>query len=135
MKVDKLKLEGNNETPDLLAIGVAGSIDSYRMAYFINKGLGIELEKKERETEKGEKLSFYCWGIDSWKIMVMANVQGSQALFPKAKMASYVILISGPAPQNILDKIKENLQRVGVIQSTFVIDKRFLPASKLKYFA
>lgn len=134
MKVDRLRVENPNSNQSWKVIGVAGSVDDYRMAYFVNKALGINLEKVETQFAD-EKLAFYQSDFDSWKINLVANMQHSKPLFPKAKMADYLLILTEGAPLNILDNLKNNLQGVGVIQSIFAIENRFLPASKLKQFA
>ena len=135
LKVDRLKVDNLGSSQNWTVIGVSGSVNDYRMAYFINKALGIDLEKIEIVPDSDGKIAFYQSEIDTGKINVVANMQQSKPLFPKAKMADYLIILTDGAPTNLLDNLKHNLQGVGVIQSIFAIENRFLPTSKLKYFA
>lgn len=134
MAVHKIQINEFIST-DYELIAIHSSIEDYRLAYFLNKELGIQLFKNKINVElrsKNGKSSFehfiyddekndVCWHLISNKTQInlntnqnvgfFENVSSTSYLIPEFKKADYVLKIENVDKvfntENVVEKIKQ----------------------------
>lgn len=134
MAVHKIQINEFIST-DYELIAIHSSIEDYRLAYFLNKELGIQLFKNKINVElrsKNGKSSFehfiyddekndVCWHLISNKSQInlntnqnvgfFENVSSTSYLIPEFKKADYVLKIENVDKvfntENVVEKIKQ----------------------------
>ncbi|MBI1184658.1 hypothetical protein GC194_10325 [bacterium] len=136
MKVDKLKIEAHELQKPQKVIGISGALDFYRIAYFIEKVLQTELVSKTKELPKtADNVPCYEACLSDGKLFLVKNLCEDTLLFPKAKQADFLVIIAGEQSDALIETLKQQLVNIAPVQSIFVIESKFIPTQKLKYFA
>ena len=136
MPTDKLKINANLDPRPKAIFGISGSLDFYRLAYFLGKAFNKSLEKGVLDdANENFEISFYKTCIDGKNnVYFIENKQGEGLLLNKVKIADYLLIVTGDEINTIVKTVKLQLQAVGAVQSVFAIDDKFTSKTKLKYF-
>lgn len=146
MAVHKLQIDDFIST-DYELIAIHSSIEDYRLAYFLNKELGIQLNKNKLAVElrtKSGKSSFehyvyddekndVCWHLISNKaelnlnsndaIGFFENITSASYLIPEFKTADYVLKIENVDRLFDIESVVENIKQLSFIPLVYTIDK------------
>ncbi|MFY0672657.1 MAG: hypothetical protein JXQ87_04610 [Bacteroidia bacterium] len=135
MKVEKLKIDATERKQPMVIYGISAAIDFYRMAYFLSKTFEQEPEKFTNQNfNEHPSLTFYKFALEEDTLILIKNHQPEGLFFSKAKLADYLLIALGPSVQLNIDSAKNDLSKVGSVQSIFAIEEKFFTKTKLKYF-
>lgn len=136
MKVEKLKIDQSEPRQPKMSFGIHSILDFYRLAYFVGKALGVELEKASFEkVNEHFDMEFYTSTLDEINLHLVKNQTPEGLFYPKAKLADYIIIISGENVSDVIGNLKKYLINQGIVQSIFAIELKYTPLTKIKYFA
>lgn len=153
MAIHKLLID-DFVTIDYELIAIHSSLEDYRLAYFINKALGILLEKCPKDigikVKEGEgcfaRFSYeepdtdITWSLIQNKGVVVSKQSGATSLFgetgmdittnvfllPEQKKVDYFIKIDNTEGSFAINKVVENLLAIGQISTAYTIDHQKL---------
>jgi hypothetical protein len=130
----KLKLD-DYAAADFRGLAIVSPEKDYRLCFFINKELGIELEKSAQlnvfEPDKNKRTSVLCYihkDIENGSRYFLAkNRQDNLLMIPEMKQVDYFFL-EPENQKNTIDQVKKLLINISSIQGCFNI-----PVQNLKY--
>lgn len=136
LKVEKLIIDQSGLQQPKISFGIHSVLDFYRLAYFVGKALGVELKTASFErVNEHFNMEFYTTTLDEINLHLVKNQTPEGLFYPKAKLADYIIIISGENVSDIIGNLKKYLINQGIVQSIFAIELKFTPLTKIKYFA
>jgi hypothetical protein len=132
--VKKLKLD-DPSTTEFRGIGIVSSEKDYRLCFFFNKELGLDLDKSgnifryDPASNKSVPVPCYIHSEpeNKGKLYFIRNRQDDFFLIPQMKQADYLFLEPTWQPDKLIE-IKKAILNISYIQSCFVI-----PVQNLKH--
>lgn len=132
---------------DYTLIGVHTSLEDYRLAYLLNKNLGIQFRRYKEDLdlfENSAKSSFSIFIFDdkknqtTWTLISNKNIptesvsettdslfaseQKSVFLIPEKRTVDYLIRIDGIFPNSFIKSIIEAIKKINNIMTLYTID-------------
>lgn len=125
----KLKIPFNT-SEDFVLIGIASSLEDYRLAYFLNKNLCLNLEKKidflfynnKIKTDIAYSYYEYVDENDFLDYVLLENKKSKSTLINYWKIYDYFLIISGAISKkdfNMIKDIVSEIQNVQVVKVLF----------------
>lgn len=131
MQKNKLVVENKDDLKESFFLGINSELPAYRIAYYLGKPMDSSLKPSTVD-------GFECYqgnGLHNSHLLLLKNKKANGMIAPKLKMADFILVVKSSCLQKIVDIIKSELAQVKQVQTTFVIEEKYLPKSKLKYFA
>lgn len=115
-----------------LVFAIASAQHDYRLCYFINKSLDIELKKASRSQAK---FSFYKFEDlkNNRTLYFLRNIQEGKPLVPEYKKMDYLFAIRGAFSPAIRIQLLEQLRKISVIQAVVTLSPEIFHKKKI-YF-
>ncbi len=118
----KIKLEVKYES-DFEVLGLFSSLSDYRLCWFINNSLGINLSRKTDITltpfksDKLESFSFFNYGDNELMVnyYLLNNRKGQNILLPEPKKLDYLLLLKAKDFRIDINEIVTKLRGVSQI--------------------
>ena len=129
---------------DYILIGIHTTLNDYRIAYLLNKKIGLFLKRSEEDLDfplkkcsfpfylYDDEASFISWSLISNKFISVDSIQSIHNLFdeetktrfliPEKKKADYFIKISGYIKDDDLDNILIKIKNTEKIITSYIID-------------
>jgi hypothetical protein len=132
---------------DYTLIGIHTPLEDYRLAYLLNKTMGIQFRRYKEDLdliERSEKSSFSIFIFDDKKNMttwtlisnksiqtetptasagsLFANEQKSVFLIPEKRMVDFLIRIDGIFPDKFIKEIIDSIKKINTIIALYTID-------------
>lgn len=118
-----------------LVFGISASVKDYRLCHFINKKLGINLQKPEslvgESDDPQEKLLkdqpfIYTdvngeWGFNFYLI---PNKKKGGYWYPKYKNVNFILILPDASATSMKEWLKAELQSIDIIQAVFRMEGR-----------
>ncbi|MHC1706493.1 MAG: IPExxxVDY family protein [Bacteroidales bacterium] len=127
----KYYLEASDEW-DFQMIGISTAMKDFRLAYYLNKMVYLELGRSEDlpaeipGVKKPCSFSFYCWeekGTDLCFYLI-ANRSVDVFLIPEQKQADYFLVLKGGFSQESLTRIIKTIRQIPNVGTAFKINIR-----------
>ncbi len=116
---------------DFAIIALVTGLRDYRLCWFINKALDIDLQRQDDlEIHLPDKKTlarfscFYAWNnLERKGIHCISNRSGNNRyLLPELKMIDFIVRISGCYEEQEIDDILEALKCIQQVQSAFRVE-------------
>jgi hypothetical protein len=135
MAVHKINIE-DFEEEDYYLIAIHTSLEDYRLAYFLNRELGISLSKNKFDIGtqvKKVKTSFTRFTFDDeqklvlWDLFLFSNTKSSFStttyLLPEYKKVDYIVKIGNAENEIDLDQVISQISKIEAIKLVYSIAK------------
>lgn len=111
---------------DYAMLSIASQLKDYRLAYFINEKLGLELQKYDdfQLSQDGNTYSWYCYseGENGSTFYLLGNHHPDGKLLPAQKGIDYFLFTKELFDEHRLNEIASNLRTVTGIQGVFLVN-------------
>ena len=130
----KLKLDAFSPA-EFRGLGIVSSEKDYRICFFLNKELDINLAKSEDisifDPSQNKNQSVLCYihqdAENGSKLYFMKNRQDGFFVVPEMKQADFIFMEPGSQPDKMTD-MKKTISKISQIQGCFII-----PPQNLKH--
>ena len=134
MKRNRLKYSSGFEGKIL---GITTPKPGYRLCYFINKCLDLNLKKDLYEQTSSENFTIYRQHLeeDNLTITLLPNrtPNGSSYQMPRYKKIDFLLIIAGDITEKSVQSYKNQLKAINVIEGVFELpDQNFKPQKNLE---
>lgn len=121
----KLKLD-INYFEDYALLSISSQLKDYRLAFFINDTLDLDLKKYEDFSFNGKKGS-YSWyfdteGIKSSSFYLFSNNHEEGKLIPSPKGIDFFLLVKDVTDNHHLDNLASSIRRIPGVLGVFKLD-------------
>ncbi|MFA8301251.1 MAG: IPExxxVDY family protein [Hyphomicrobiales bacterium] len=129
--MNKLLTSLNKEnTNEYQLIGISSSLKEYRLAYFINRALGLDLRRLKdlRTTGKANDevtpFSLFSYPEENNHITyyLLSNKNTRSNLIPDLRTTDYFLLIKKKIENSKIADVLNRLKRVSTIQTAFLLE-------------
>ena len=141
MQKEKLKRNRlkNTGTFEGKILGIRSPKPDYRLCYFINKALGLNLEKfsaKNTEIKGDTPHNVYKQEFpeDNYRLLLVPNkiANGAEFHMPKYKQMDFLFIMEGLAAEKTFDTYKNQLKQINVVEGVFELpNTHFKPQKTL----
>ena len=115
---------------DLTIIGLSSQLKDYRLAFFINRDIGINLVKirdlpvySEKEDTLFEFPLYTCFEPERRiNYYLLGNNNGGTKMIPAYKQADYLMLLHGPVDSERVNSLMIAIRKINVVQLAFALD-------------
>lgn len=128
-KIKQLHIE-TDSTEDYQLIGISSPSKEYRLAYYINKTLGIDLRRQKdlNTTIMSERemtpfsLFFYPEEECEHSYYLLSNSNTKSKLIPDLGTTDYFLLIRRHIEKSKILELIHGLQKISLVQTAFMLD-------------
>ena len=107
-------------------LAISSQLKDYRLVYFVNEILGLELQKYDdfKLSQKGEAYSWYCYseGENGTTFYLIGNHHPNGKLLPTQKSIDYFLFTKNLFDEHELNEMASKLRTITGIQAVFRVD-------------
>lgn len=113
-----LKIKSESEK---IVLGIVTPEHGYRLSYFINKALNINLMAKENENKNFKKVFTYVDNERKLKFYLVSNKIESDYIIPKFKQCDFLFIVNADELGELKNKIKNQVDSIPFVQTILEI--------------
>ncbi len=119
------------DEPDFKILGIATVMKDYRLAYYLNRELYLDLKRSEDleiKVDEKETVSFSFFQDDtgtneiSYYLLTNKNRQG--ILLPDLRESDYFLLVMGMLPGSAINRILRSIRQIPNVLTAFPVQAR-----------
>lgn len=129
MAVKKIKFPPEN-SDNVNLIGIKGDLNDYRLAYFLNKILFVDLQRLDNLPIYNDKsksmryLSFYSYYDSDQRVFfyLISNDSNNEKIVPEYPQADFFLILVGKIKQENFKNIQSQIRTIPTVTFVFVPD-------------